>query len=149
MKTKYIEMLAEYYRLEKEENNIYKNYAVKKGISESRFQILYSVYVESAADITQTDICEMWDVPLQTINTSLKQMAQEGIIELVGDENNRRRKHVKLTITGEKLAEKLVAPIIKAENDAFVALSETEQIQLLNLTKKQLHLLKEYIDKTK
>lgn len=147
MKTEYVKGLAEYYRLEKEWNNIYKNYALKAGIPESRFQVLYSVYVEPS-ELTQTDICEMWSVPLQTINSSLKQMEKEGIIELVGDDKNRRRKHVKLTAEGEKLAESIVDPIMQAENKSFTALSEDEQSLLLDLTRRQLRLLKECIDKT-
>ena len=45
MKTKYLPLQAEFYRTEKEWSNIYRRYAAKIGVPESRFQILYSIYV--------------------------------------------------------------------------------------------------------
>lgn len=148
MKIQYVKTLTEYYRLEKELNNIYKNYAASHGVPESKFQVLYAIYVEPT-QMTQTDICTMWAVPLQTINSSLKQMEAEGIIELVGDDNNRRKKYVKLTADGERTAEKLVGPIVKAENESFAALSNDEQTQLLSLRQKQLQAFIAAIEESK
>ncbi len=146
MKTEYQPLQATYYRTEKEWSSIYRKYAAKKGVPESRFQILYSVYV-TGGGITQTDIRDMWCAPLQTINSCLKQMEKEGVIALCVDDDNRRKKHIRLTSEGEKLAAELVEPIMQAENASFSALTPAEQEQLLELTKRQLRVLKEFVDK--
>lgn len=144
MKTEYQPLQATYYRTEKEWSNIYRKYAAKKGVPESRFQILYSVYVADGG-ITQTDICDGWSAPLQTINSCLKQMEKEGVIALYVDSDNRRKKRVRLTPEGEKIAAELVDPIMQAENAAFSALTPAEQAQLLELTKRQLTVLKNLV----
>ena len=146
MKSEYAPLQAEYYRTEKEWNGIYRKYAAKMCIPESRFQIMYSVYV-SGGGITQTEICECWNVPLQTINTCLKQMEKEGIVALYVDEGNRRRKRVEFTEKGEKIAVDLVEPIVHAENDAFSELDPGEQAKLLELIRRQLRILSEFVDK--
>lgn len=144
MKTEYLPLQAAYYRTEKEWSSIYRKYAAKKGVPESRFQILYSVYVEDGG-ITQSDVCDMWGVPLQTINTCLKQMEKEGVIALCVDGDNRRKKHIRLTPEGENTAAELVEPVMQAENASFSALTPDEQAQLLELTKRQLKVLKEFV----
>lgn len=146
MKTEYAPLQAEYYRTEKEWTGIYRKYAAKTGMPESRFQIMYSVYV-SGGGITQTEICDCWNVPLQTINTCLKQMEKEGVIALYVDESNRRRKRVGFTEKGEKIAVDLVEPIVQAENAAFSALDSDEQAKLLELIRRQLRILTEFVDK--
>lgn len=145
MKTEYIPLQAEFYRIEKEWSSVYRKYAAKKGVPESRFFILYSLYVASG-NITQTDICDMWDVPLQTINSCLKQMEKEGVLTLYVDDDNRRKKRVRLTTEGEKIAEELVEPVVRAEKASFESLSPEEQSKLLELTKRQLKVLKEFVE---
>lgn len=147
MKTEYQPLQATYYRTEKEWSSIYRKYAAKKGVPESRFQIMYSVYV-SVGGITQTDICDGWSAPLQTINSCLKQMEKEGVIALYVDSDNRRKKRVRLTPEGEKIAAELVEPIMQAENASFSALTPAEQAQLLELTKRQLTVLKKLVDES-
>lgn len=147
MKTEYQPLQATYYRTEKEWSSIYRKYAAKKGVPESRFQIMYSVYV-SDGGITQTDICDGWSAPLQTINSCLKQMEKEGVIALYVDSDNRRKKRVRLTPEGEKIAAEIVEPIMQAENASFSALTPAEQAQLLELTKRQLTVLKKLVDES-
>lgn len=147
MKTEYQPLQATYYRTEKEWSSIYRKYATKKGVPESRFQIMYSVYV-SGGGITQTGICDGWSAPLQTINSCLKQMEKEGVITLYVDSDNRRKKRVRLTPEGEKIAAELVEPIMQAENASFSALTPAEQAQLLELTKRQLTVLKKLVDES-
>ena len=147
MKTEYQPLQATYYRTEKEWSSIYRKYAAKKGVPESRFQIMYSVYV-SGGGITQTDICDGWSALLQTINSSLKQMEKKGVIALYVDSDNRRKKRVRLTPEGEKIAAELVEPIMQAENASFSALTPAEQAQLLELTKRQLTVLKKLVDES-
>ena len=147
MKTEYQPLQATYYRTEKEWSSIYRKYAAKKGVPESRFQIMYSVYVWGGGR-TQTDICDGWSAPLQTINSCLKQMEKEGVIALYVDSDNRRKKRVRLTPEGEKIAAELVEPIMQAENASFSALTPAEQAQLLELTKRQLTVLKKLVDES-
>lgn len=93
-------------------------------------------------------ICDGWSAPLQTINSCLKQMEKEGVITLYVDSDNRRKKRVRLTPEGEKIAAELVEPIMQAENASFSALTPAEQAQLLELTKRQLTVLKKLVDES-
>lgn len=62
----------------KETNVIYHNYASSKGVSDTTFWILYSIYYYGEG-ITQTDICEEWFYSAQTINSALKSMEQKDL----------------------------------------------------------------------
>lgn len=146
MKTNHIGKLSEYNRVEQELANIYRNYAASHGIAETVLSILYSVYLGDGVT-TQTAICEEWCAPMQTVNSSLKKMEKDELLALTKVEQNRRKKQIVLTPKGRELAEKLVVPLIKAENDAFSALNDEEQELLFSLTEKHLGLLKEEIEK--
>lgn len=75
-------------------------------------------------------------------------MEKEGVITLYVDSDNRRKKRVRLTPEGEKIAAELVEPIMQAENASFSALTPAEQAQLLELTKRQLTVLKKLVDES-
>lgn len=144
MKIQYVAGLSEFYRMEKEVEAAYRTYAAAQGISESALQILYSLYLADG-ETTQTEICADWSVPLQTINSSLKKLERAGLLRLVCKEENRREKRILLTRAGEALAEALIAPLVRAENESFLRLTRQEQDALIALTRKQCDILKEQI----
>lgn len=146
MKIQYVEGLSEFNRLQKGFGTVYRDYAAAHGISESMLDILYSIYVADGKT-TQTDICSDLYVPLQTINSSLKKMEKAGLLRLTCDEKNRRKKRISLTEAGEKLAEELIAPLVRAENESFLMLDKQEQETLIALTQKQFAFLKDCIAK--
>ncbi len=144
MKTKCIKVLSEYNYLNQKISHLYSKYASKHKISESTLNILYSLYVNDF-NITQSDISKEWGLPLQTVNTCLKSLEKEGYLLLLKDD--RRRKNITLTIKGEQLMGEIIMPLIEIENQVFQTYTESEQEQLILLTKKQLENLQKAIEK--
>lgn len=136
--------MTEVNRLYKESDNIYAKYAASHGVSTTTLCVLYSLYT-SEDPFTQTQLVEDWGVPMQTINSCLKALEKGGAVRLEFAEGNRKRKLIRFTEAGEQMAERIVAPIILAENTAFGALEPEEQRQLLDITRKHNALVRKFL----
>lgn len=128
----------------KETNVIYHNYASSKGVSDTTFWILYSIYYYGEG-ITQTDICEEWFYSAQTINSALKSMEQKGLITLRLAPESKKNKQIFFTDTGHSLADELVLPIIKAEEQSFTGLDKKELEAMFDVSFKHLRQLENLI----
>lgn len=131
-------------RLYKETDNTYSRYAASHGISPTMLCILYSIYTEDIPR-TQTNLVEDWGIPMQTINSCLKAMEKSGIIRLEYADGSRKSKCILFTDLGMETAERIIAPLVKAENHAMDALGEKQQKLLLTLTQKHTTLLQQYL----
>lgn len=80
----------------------------------------------------------------QTINTSVKNLEKSGYIKFKQDKGN--NKQIFLTLSGKKLAEKKITPVINVENNVFADMLPEERQELLKITKKYVDLLKEKAD---
>ena len=76
-------------------NDLYHNYAVSVELSDTALWILYIALQGDGC--TQSEICEMWSYPKQTVNTSLKNLERQGYITLLPLSGNRKSKQVTLT----------------------------------------------------
>lgn len=136
--------MAEFNRLYKETDNIYSRYAASQGISPTTLCILYSIYTE-ATPCTQTKLVEDWGMPMQTVNSCLKTMEKSGIVRLEFAEGNRKRKCIQFTAQGKEMADRMIAPLIEAENRALDALEPEQRQQLMALTRKHSRLLQDFL----
>ena len=123
--------------------DIYHNIALKLELSESALLILYAI-VDLGDGCTQKDISEMYYMSKQTINTSVKNLEKSGYIKFKQDKGN--NKQIFLTLSGKKLAEKKITPVINVENNVFADMLPEERQELLKITKKYVDLLKEKAD---
>ena len=123
--------LSEYNRLYKQNNAIYHDFYSRFGLSESTFWILYTLRAEEPP-VTQSDICNVFFQPRQTVNSSLKKLEREGLITLSG-EGGRRGKPISLTPRGIAFAEKTVDQVIKSEQQALLDLTPNEQKQFFDI----------------
>ena len=126
-------------RLEKEDSD-------GCGLSDAAFWILYCVR-ERREPYTQKEICQIWSYSRQTINSALKNLEQQNLIELIPTPENRRNKQIQLTEKGEALAEEIVKPLMRGERKAFRRLGKQEAEEFLKLVRRYGELLKEEIDK--
>ena len=117
---KYSEYGALLDQFDKELDDIYHDYALRHNLSDAALWILYVVH-GSDAGITQADICNGWFFSRQTINTALKGLTRQGIIQLDAVPGNRKSKHVTLTPQGQALALQIVVPLKQAENQVFAS----------------------------
>lgn len=136
--------MAEFNRLYKEADNLYTRYAAAQGISTTALCVLYSLYV-SDGPCTQAQLVDSWGIPSQTINSCLKSMEKSGLVRLEFLEGNRKKKRILISGQGGEMMERIVAPLVEAENRAMGALTPQERRQLFNLTRKHSGLLQSFL----
>lgn len=111
----------------------YHRMALKAGLSDSAFWILYMVRTLGSGCI-QKDISEAIVISKKTINSAIWKLEQKGFLRL--ERGKRRDMHIFLTEKGEEFVEKHVTPIIAAEEHSFYTLEEKEQEELIRITEK-------------
>lgn len=136
--------LREYNRIYKEVNDIYHDVATKFGLSNSAFDILYTI-CEVGDGCLQRDVCDATFIPKQTVNSSIRKLERAGYVTL--SDGKGRSKHIHLTESGHTLLKEKIFPIIKAENEAFTELSQEECTFLLKLQGKYTVALREKFSK--
>lgn len=123
----------------KENDDWYQQTAKLLGMSDSTFWILYMLY-DYPDGITQSEICSMSYFPKQTINSSLKKLETDGIIELMPG-NNGRSKKIVLTTAGKELLNRTIVKVRQAECDALDRLSDEEKEAFISILDKFTRLL--------
>ena len=98
---------------------------------------------------TQKEICDDWYENKQTINSAVKKLALDGIIDIAPSPENMREKLLVFTEKGKFLALRTVRKLIEAERNAFEALSEEEQNETIRITQKYYGILKNEFSKIK
>jgi len=136
--------MTEVNRLYKETESIYAKYAASHDISTTTLCVLYSLYT-AETPCTQTQLLEDWGIPLQTINSCLKALEKGGSVRMEFLEGSRKSKQIYLTEQGEKMANKIVSPMLRSENEAFASLTQDEQQSLLRITQKHNALLRKFL----
>lgn len=89
----------------------YVNLRHALGMKESLFVLLYAC--ADGEPRSQKEICEEWYVPRSTLNTTVAEQVRAGNVELVPRGN--RQKDIRLTDKGYDLAERLLGPLLQAE----------------------------------
>ena len=130
--------LREFNCLHKEIEKLYHDIAIKAGMSDSSFFILYTI-VELGNGCLQKDVSDMYSINKQTIHSSIRNLEKNGYIFL--KKGKGRNMHIYLTEEGEKLIQQKMIPIMEAENDVFTAMTAQESKELLRLNKKYTALL--------
>lgn len=125
--------LKEFNLIFKEMDDLYHDIALKLGLSDSAFIILYTICTIGDGCL-QKDICNTAYISKQTVNSSIKNLERSGILSLKAGKG--RDMHIHLTPVGKKVLEEKIIPVIQMENQVFAELSPKERQLLLELTKK-------------
>ena len=99
------EMRVAFNQLYKQMDELYHAYAKACGVPDTVFWLLYSLYEGGA--YTQHELCQAWHYPPQTVNSALKNMERQG----------------------------LVAPAVRAEQNALQRMGPGQAHELWALTK--------------
>ena len=113
--------MKEFNRIFKECNHIYHDIALKLGLSDSGFDILYTL-CEIGDGCLQKDICDATMLSKQTIHSSVQKLAKDGYLSLQPGKG--RDLHIHLTSAGKALMEEKITPAIQTENIAFTDMSK-------------------------
>lgn len=129
----------EYNSLCNELDNFYHQIAVKLHLSDSAFDILFTI-LELGEGCTQTAIYKNIYLSKQTVNSSVSQLISKDILRAEATS----RKEVKLYFThnGKKFIKDKIIPMIKVEDAIFAEMTEVEYAELLSLTQKYLEIVR-------
>lgn len=130
--------LKEFNRIYKKTNEIYHDIALRLGLSDSAFDILYSIS-ELGDGCLQKDICNATCIPKQTIHYSIRQMEKSGYLTLSSGKG--RSMHITLTDLGKNLLERTIYPVMQMEGEAFHCMTDEECQQMLALFGKYIQAL--------
>ena len=130
--------LKEFNRIYKKTNEIYHDIALRLGLSDSAFDILYTIS-ESGDGCLQKDICNATCIPKQTIHSSIRQMEKSGYLTLSSGKG--RSMHITLTDLGKNLLERTIYPVMQMEGEAFHCMTDEECQQMLALFGKYIQAL--------
>ncbi|MBE6112025.1 MAG: MarR family transcriptional regulator [Peptococcaceae bacterium] len=125
-----------------ETNAAYHDFAVKFGISDSVFAIMY-VISSIGEPCLLSDIVKYSGTSKQTINSALRKMEENGLILL--EDYNGRKKQLTLTEKGKSLVSHTVEKAILIENQIFDGWSKEEQETFVRLNQRYLNELKSKI----
>lgn len=130
--------LKEFNRIYKKTNEIYHDIALRLGLSDSAFDILYSIS-ELGDGCLQKVICNATCIPKQTIHSSIRQMEKSGYLTLSSGKG--RSMHITLTDLGKNLLERTIYPVMQMEGEAFHCMTDEECQQMLALFGKYIQAL--------
>lgn len=103
----------------------YEEYARANGLTYISLSMLEAIY-EVGDSCTQKRISEETHYPKQTVNLVINSFLESGCVELQEIPSDRRNKQIILTAKGRQLCERVVAPMLEAENRAVRGLSERQ-----------------------
>lgn len=138
---------SELTQLYQQESDLYHRYAVFFGISDPAILVLYGLYEDPGQVLTQNDLVSLWCYPKQTINYTVNTMVQKGWLRLEQLPGARNSKAVLLTDEGKRICEERILPLMQAENNSLLKMTEEERELLLRLVKKQHACFEEELNK--
>ena len=122
------EQLEEINRTFKMSDDLFHDLALRLGLSDSAFEILYALCLTGGC--TQRDICRMSYTPKQTIHSALRRLEREGLLSAAPAQG--REVFLSLTPRGAALAEERIRPVLERERAAFALLTARERKELLD-----------------
>lgn len=143
MEFKRTRVLKEFDSLYKIIDDIYHDIALSMHLTDSAFIILYCL-LELGDGCSQKDICKLYSISKQTINSSVKSLEDKGF--LIRKAGLGRDIHLYFTEFGKKFADEHIGPVIDMENETFACMKPSECEQLLSLTRKYVQILQEHTD---
>ena len=126
----------------RELTGIYHQAAASSGMSDSEFWVWYTLLVMEE-EFSQQDICAMWSLPKQTVNSVVKNMVKKGFMTLETVPGTRNRKLLRLTDSGRAYGETVIRPVFEAECRTFERLSVEERRMCIVLLDRYIHSLRE------
>ena len=116
-------------------------------VSDNEFWVWYTL-VTIDGEHSQQDICALWSLPKQTVNTIIRRMVRRGLAVLEVVPGTRNRKIIRLTEAGREYGETVVTPVSEAEQRAFRRMPEEDQVRFLDVMSKYIDMLKEELCST-
>jgi len=104
----------------------YAEVAKKSGVKPNLMWILYAL--NDGKSHSQKEISISWDIPITTINTIVKELIDDGYVELIHIPGKRREMNIILTEKGREYSKNILNDIYKIEDDVFKSLGDRVRI---------------------
>lgn len=104
----------------------YAEVAKKSGVKPNLMWILYAL--NDGKSHSQKEISISWDIPITTINTIVKELIDDGYVELIHIPGKRREMNIILTDKGKAYSKNILNDIYKMEDDVFKLLGDRVRI---------------------
>ncbi len=137
------EKVRQFNAMSNEINELYHNAAVKLGISDSVFNILYIV-CEAGDKCPQSRIYKESGISRQTINSAIRGLKQQGLVYM--ERGKDRKTTVYLTEQGKLFAHEKMEPIYQIEDTIFDEWTEEESSLYISLTAQYRDALKQKLE---
>ncbi len=128
------DQIRQYCSYLQEWNASYEDYARSVGLSYTSLSILSALY--DMENCTQKMLCERCFLPKQTVNTTITSFYKNGWVRLEELPEDRRNKTIHFTPEGQAAADKILWRVRESERRSMGALSESERLVLLSVTKR-------------
>lgn len=118
-------------------NALYAKAASVIGVGYTEMMVLYALVTEG--EITQKQISENFGMQKQTVNGMVKELIKKGYLRLDASLKDKREKIIIFTDEGRDYADKIVGPVLKAEDKIYDLIGEDkikalyETLDLFNL----------------
>lgn len=132
-------------QLQKEQDSIYHNFAVKNGLSDTTLWILYIISDKDNV-YTQQELCRLCYYAKQTVNTCITKLIGLGYVDLVVIPKTRNKKRVMLTEKGWEVSNRIIKPLIEAEKRVYSNFTAQELKKYLELNSRLVSLLHKEIE---
>ena len=129
------EILLQYNHIFKDTDEVYHRLAGAFGLSNCAFWILYLLR-ETSREYTQAGICEVLQLPRQTVNSALKKLQSLGYIRMESDGKNQKNKLLRLTSEGIHFASETVDLVFAAEQNTLNQFSAQERKTFIEINQK-------------
>ena len=136
-------LFQDYICLQHRIDEFYHGLAVRQKLSDSALLVLWTL-VDLGEGCTQRDICLQFSLTKQTVHSSVRKLAKEGILTLRPGPG--REVRVYPTEAGRALIREKVIPLKQAEEAASLRMGEAELRSMLDLTQKWFSLFQEETD---
>lgn len=98
-------------------------------------------------EYSQQDICDLWSLPKQTVNSIVSNLAKKEFVSLEAVPGTRNRKIIQLTDAGKSYGASIVMPVYQAEIHVLEQLPDQELQTYITMLGKYISLLKNEIYK--
>jgi len=107
-------------------DNYYAEFAKRSGIKPNLMWILYAL--DDGMYHSQKEISVSWDIPITTINTIVKELDNDGYVNLIHIKGKRREMNIILTEKGKEYSKIILKDIYEIEKKVYDKLNERIRI---------------------
>ena len=112
---------------------LYHEAAVKLGLPDSEFDILYMIY-DQGSGCKQSTICRMTGLTRSTLNSALQRMEKSGLLYI--KQGQGRNTLIYMTDKGNELMHETIERVVAVENKIYLSWSREEQELFVSLNRK-------------